>query len=50
MADEKKTVIIDLKFDVSDFTKSAAKLNKEISDLNKQQAELKKQGQEGSIQ
>lgn len=50
MADEKKTVIIDLKFDVSDFTQSAAKLNKEISDLNKQQTELKKQGQEGSIQ
>ena len=50
MADEKKTVIIDLKFDVSDFTQSAAKLNKEISYLNKQQAELKKQGQEGSIQ
>ncbi len=50
MADEKKTVIIDLKFDVSDFTQTAAKLNKEISDLNKQQAELKKQGQEGSIE
>lgn len=48
--DEKKTVIIDLKFDVSDFTQSAAKLNKEIATINKQQTELKKQGQEGSIQ
>src|SRR3989304_36670 len=50
MADEKKSIIIDLKFDVSDFTQSAAKLNKEIATINKQQAELKKQGQEGSIQ
>jgi len=50
MADEIKKVIIDLKFDVSDFTQSAAKLNKEIADLNKQQNALKKAGQEGSIE
>jgi len=50
MADEKKSVIIDLKFNVSDFTQSAAKLNKEIADLTKQQAALKKANQEGSIE
>ena len=46
----KETIIIELDFDTSDFTKDAAKLNKEISDLNKQQRELKKSGDEGSIQ
>ena len=50
MADEKKSVIIDLKFNVSDYTTNAAKLNKEIADLNKQQAALKKANQEGSIE
>ncbi|NQY41953.1 MAG: hypothetical protein HRT87_01200 [Legionellales bacterium] len=49
MATEKKTVIIDLKFDVSDFTSNAAQLNKKISDINKAQKELKKSGEEGSI-
>lgn len=47
---EKKSVIIDLKFDVSDFTASAAKLNGEIAGLNKQQKALKKNNQEGSIE
>lgn len=51
MADEiKKSVIIDLKFDVSDFTQSAMKLNKEISDLDKKQKELKKSSLEGSVE
>jgi len=47
---KKETIIIELDFDTSDFTKDAAKLNKEISDLNNQQKELKKSGEEGSIQ
>ena len=47
---EKETIIIELDFDTSDFTQSAAKLNKQISDLNKEQKELKKSGEEGSIQ
>src|SRR3990172_8948364 len=50
MADEKKSVIIDLKFNVSEFSQNAAKLNKEIADLNKQQSALKKANQEGSIE
>ncbi len=49
MAQEEK-IIIELDFDTSDFTQSAAKLNKEISDLNKEQRALKKTGEEGSIQ
>jgi hypothetical protein len=47
---KKETIIIELDFDTSDFTKDAAKLNKEISELNKQQKQLKKSGEEGSIQ
>lgn len=49
MAQEEK-IIIELDFDTSDFTQSAAKLNKEISNLNKEQRALKKSGEEGSIQ
>ena len=43
-------IIIELDFDTSDFTKSAAKLNGEISSLNKEQRALKKSGEEGSVQ
>jgi len=46
---QKETILIELDFDVSDFTSSAAKLNGEIAKLNKQQKELKKSGDEGSI-
>lgn len=47
---KKETIIIELDFDTSDFTKDAAKLNKSISDLNQSQKDLKKSGEEGSIQ
>lgn len=47
---EKERIIIDLDFDVTDFTKAAAQLNGEIARLNKEQRELKKQGKEGSIE
>lgn len=46
---QKETILIELDFDVSDFTKSAAKLNGEIDKLNKQQKELKKSGDINSI-
>ena len=41
MANTEK-IIIELDFDTSDFTQSAAKLNKEISTLNKEQRALKR--------
>ena len=46
----KETIIIELDFDTSDFSKEAAKSNQVIKELNEAQKELKKNGEEGSIQ
>lgn len=50
MADEKKSVIIDLKFDVSKFTKDAATAATSVKKLKDEQTNLKKSGQENSVQ
>lgn len=45
-----KEVILKLDFDIEDFSKSAAELNKQIVQLNNEQQNLKKTNQEGSLE
>ncbi len=49
MADEKKSVIIDLKFDVSEFKKNGAEAASTVKKLKDEQKLLTKSGQETSI-
>lgn len=49
MADEKKTVIIDLKFDVSEFKKNGAEAASTVKKLKEEQKLLTKSGQETSL-
>ena len=47
---EEKKVLLNIDFNIEDFSKSAAQLNGEIAKLNNEQKKLKKTSQEGSLE